>query len=179
MFRSESIYHWQPEYSRCHDSLWIHCVIHDPHFLKSPLPSLYHGMTGICGLIWLSKGNFSVSPCIRLEWSKQYRTLSWSTYGTCHLTALVIFSIFDDHVDSAKCCAMESWLSLFPNHSNFKPGRPVFPVDLMVPNPKLDSSVDPKSWMIFNKLNATGFRNMLMNEMQTRSMWEWRSFCAI
>lgn len=134
-------------------------------------------MTGTCGLIWLSIGNVSVSPCIRLGWSKQYRALSWTTYGTCHLTELVIFSIFDDHVDSAKCCAMESWLSSFPNHTNFKPGRPVFPVDLMVPNPRLDSSVGPKAgWYSTSLMQMVpGFRNMLMNEMQTRSMWEWRS----
>ena len=69
---------------------------------------------------------------------------------------LVIFALSDDHVENSERCAMANRLCSFPNHENFEPGKPVFPVDMMVAKPRLNYFVGPKSWLIFNKLNANG-----------------------
>ena len=47
-------------------------------------------------------------------------------------------------------------LSLIPYPPTFPPGKPEFPVRLMTQNPKMDSFVGHKSWLIFNKMNAAG-----------------------
>ena len=67
---------------------------------------------------------------------------------------LVIFVLFDDHIYSSEHCAMANWMCLFPNHDYYEVGKPVFPIDLMVENTRMDSFVSPKSWVILNKLNA-------------------------
>ena len=51
---------------------------------------------------------------------------------------------------------MKSWMCSFPNHGYYKAVKPVFPVDIMVENWRLDSFVSPKSWVIFSTLNANG-----------------------
>ena len=51
---------------------------------------------------------------------------------------------------------MKSWMCSFPNHGYYEAVKPVFPVDIMVENRRLDSFVSPKSWVIFNTLNANG-----------------------
>ena len=39
---------------------------------------------------------------------------------------------------------------------NFRPGKPKFPTDLLTDAPRLDSFVGPKSWLLFEKLDANG-----------------------
>ena len=69
---------------------------------------------------------------------------------------LVIFALFDDGLNSDERHAMAAKLSQFPNTGDIQPGKPVFPVDLMVDKPTLDSFVGPRSWLLFNKLRARG-----------------------
>ena len=51
---------------------------------------------------------------------------------------------------------MPAQLMSYPNLGNYEPGKPVFPIDLMVRNPRLKTFVGPRSWLVFNKLNANG-----------------------
>ena len=39
---------------------------------------------------------------------------------------------------------------------SFRPSKPTFPTDLMSNDPTLDIFIGPKSWLIFDKLNANG-----------------------
>ena len=66
------------------------------------------------------------------------------------------FALFDDELDSAERRAMATQLASLPNQGDFAPGKPVFPVDLMLRNPKLASFVGPRRWMLFNILHANG-----------------------
>ena len=50
---------------------------------------------------------------------------------------LVVFALFDDGFDSAEQRAMATQLASLRNQGNFAPGKPVFPVNLMVRNPNL------------------------------------------
>ena len=45
---------------------------------------------------------------------------------------------------------------LCPQPATFTPRKPQFPVNLMSENPKLDSSIGEKSWLLFEKLQADG-----------------------
>ena len=110
-------YHWQPEYSRCHDPLWIHRVNTCTILSKNPpaitAPWNYRDL-------WVDLAEyrtyFHVTMC-RARWSKQYRSLSWITYGTCLKSKLslhflmiieIVLSILQSQVDWA-CFRASSW----------------------------------------------------------------------
>ena len=69
---------------------------------------------------------------------------------------LVVFALFDEDLPSDERRDMAKKLSLIPCPPTFPPGKPEFPVHLMTVKPKMDSFVGPKSWLIFNKMNADG-----------------------
>ena len=130
-------------------------LIHAPYFLKSPLAisAPRHDRD-----LWVDLQKYNQCFRAAMRQSSMIEAVKVSVKNHLwYLTEdLVIFGLFDEGLDSVERKAMATRLASLPNQGNFAPGKPVFPVDLMVDNPKLDSFVGPRSWMLFNILHANG-----------------------
>ena len=69
---------------------------------------------------------------------------------------LVIFGIFDKNLSSDERKSMADQLLLQTRPPHFAPGKPKFQVALLTDDPKLESLIGPKSWVLFHKLKANG-----------------------
>jgi hypothetical protein len=69
---------------------------------------------------------------------------------------LVVFAFFDENVSFEERKSMANRLLLSPRPPAFAPGKPLFPVNLMIANPPLDSFIGVRSWLLFEKLQADG-----------------------
>ena len=130
-------------------------LLHTPYFLKCPLaiPAPRNDRD-----FWVDLVEYKKCFRVKMRQSTMIEAIQKSVLN--HLwylsEELVIFALFDDGLNSDERCAMAAKLYQFPNTGNIQPEKPVFPVDLMVDNPRLDSFVGPKSWLLFNMLNAGG-----------------------
>ena len=130
-------------------------LIHAPYFLKSPLAiSAPRNDRDL----WVDLHDYR--NCFRANMVQSHMIEAVQESVMNHLwyltEELVIFGLFDDGLDNAERNAMAAQLMSYPNLGNFEPGKPVFPIDLMVRNPRLETFVGPRSWLLFNKLNANG-----------------------
>ena len=130
-------------------------LIHAPYFLKSPLAITAPRNDRD---LWVDLIDYR--KCFRVNMAQSCMIEAVQDSVKNHLwyltQELVIFGLFDDGLDNAERKAMAAQLMRFPNTGNFEPGKPVFPTELMVQNPRLDTFVGPRSWLLFHILNANG-----------------------
>ena len=130
-------------------------LIHVPYFLKAPIAASAPRQDRDFWIDLLAyKGCFD-EQSVQFEMisavQKNFRNHLW------YLTEqLVVFGLFDDHLcnEERKCMAVKLYSEVRPQ--NFRPGKPKFPTDLLTDAPQLDSFVGPKSWLLFEKLDANG-----------------------
>lgn len=130
-------------------------LIHAPYFLKSPLAisAPRHDRD-----LWVDVGKYKKCFRATMRQTEMIEAVQDSIMNHLwYLTEeLVVFALFDIQLseDERRAMAMKLWS--IPTPTDFAPGKPIFQEDLMIPDPKLASFVGRKSWLLFNKLNASG-----------------------
>ena len=149
-------------------------LIHVPYFLKTPISTSAPRQDRD---MWIDlvayKGCFD-------ETSVQFQMVTAVQDNFCshlwYLTEqLVVFSLFDKYLPNEERKAIASQLSRQRRPAQFHPGKPKFCSYLMRDDVCLESFVGEKSWLLFDKLDASG--NWLNDEPET---WENDSeYCRI
>ena len=69
---------------------------------------------------------------------------------------LVEFELFDNELGTSERKAMANKILTIEQPHLFNPLKPKFPNNRMTPSPTLDVFIGPRSWLVFDKLRATG-----------------------
>ena len=130
-------------------------LLHMPYFLKCPLViRAPHNDRDFCNDLHAYKECFNRDQT-------QFKTIeafqeSFNNHLWYLTQELVVFGLFDDGLPPDEGKAMTSRLLDYPRPAAFEPGKPIFPVELMIGIPSLDPFVGSKSWLLFEKLQANG-----------------------
>lgn len=128
-------------------------LIHAPYFLKSPLAisAPRHDRD-----LWIDLNNYKTCFKLSMRQTRMIESVQDSVKNHLwYLTEeLVVFGLFDNKLEIAERKNMAKKILFFPKEKTYKPGKPKFPV--MTTNPKLEEFIGPRSWLLFNILNAKG-----------------------
>ena len=67
-----------------------------------------------------------------------------------------MFGLFDDELGTNERKAMANKILTIERPHLFNPSKPKSPNNRMTPSPTLDVFIGPRSWLVFDKLRATG-----------------------
>ena len=130
-------------------------LLHAPYFLQTPLAI---AAPRIDRDFWVNVNNYQALFNVNaIEYDVLEAVKNSILLHLWYLTEqLVVFGLFDDELSLPERRAMAERLLSIQRPQNFGPSKPTFPTDLMSNNPTLDVFIGPKSWLIFEKLNANG-----------------------
>ena len=119
-------------------------LIHAPYFLRSPLAisAPRHDRD-----LWVDLGKYKDFFRMNMRQTETIEAVQASMLNHLwYLTEeLVVFALFDVHLpeDERRAMAMKLWSIPMPEY--FESGKPIFPEDLMISDPKLESFVGQRS----------------------------------
>ena len=130
-------------------------LIHAPYFLRSPLaisaPRLDRDL-------WMDLRYYKECFGVNMRQTEMIDAVQNSMMNHLwYLTEeLVVFGLFDVDLPEEERRSMAIKLWSIPRPEHFEKGKPRFPEELMNEEPKLDSFLGQRSWLVFSKLNSDG-----------------------
>ena len=130
-------------------------LLHAPYFLQTPLAV---AAPRIDRDFWVNVNTYqALFDVNQIEYDVLEAVKDSILLHLWYLTEqLVVFGLFDDELSLTERKAMAEKLLSIRRPKSFRPSKPTFPTDLMSNDPTLDVFIGPKSWLIFEKLNANG-----------------------
>ena len=132
-------------------------LLHAPYFLKAPLAACAPRNDRD---FWVNLTEYK--KCFDANSIQQKMLTAVQESVKNHLwyltQELVVFGLFDEDLPPNKRQTMATTLLTYPRPNNFPPGKPYFPVELMVANPSLDLFIGERSWQM-----VSGYTKMLLN----------------